>query len=151
MDENLPAPPPRGNPASPGTPPELKKCPSCAETVKAEALICRFCGYDFRTGSVQPRTGMQLPTPPTSQVIVQEQKTNGLAVASLVLGIVWLYWIGSILALVFGYRAKNQIDRSGGREGGRGLAVAGIVLGWVGMAFLGLMLLFVAVASNSST
>src|SRR5688572_14502250 len=32
--------------------------------------------------------------------------TNGLAIASLVLGILWLWWIGSILALVFGYIAK---------------------------------------------
>lgn len=63
-------------------------------------------------------------------------KTNGLAVASLVLGITWLYWLGSILALVFGYIAKGQIDRSGRQEGGRGLAVAGIVLGWVGIAIL---------------
>jgi hypothetical protein len=59
-----------------------------------------------------------------------------LAVASLVLGIVWVMWIGSILALVFGYVAKAQIDRSGGRQTGRGIAVAGIVLGWVGVAFL---------------
>jgi len=25
----------------------FKKCPKCAEQVKAEAEICRFCGYDF--------------------------------------------------------------------------------------------------------
>ena len=57
------------------------------------------------------------------------QTTNGLAVASLVLGIIWMFWIGSIRAVIFGYIGKGQIDRSGGTQGGRGLAVAGIVLG----------------------
>lgn len=65
---------------------------------------------------------------------------NGLAVASLVLGILWLMWAGSILALVFGYVAKSQIDRSPDTQGGRGLAVAGIVLGWVGVATLAVMI-----------
>jgi len=60
-------------------------------------------------------------------------QTSGLAIASLVLGILWLWWIGSALALVFGYVAKSQIDHSHGRLGGRGLAIAGIVLGYVGM------------------
>lgn len=57
--------------------------------------------------------------------------TNGMAVASMVLGILWLYWIGSVLALVFGYTARKQIRERG--EGGDGMAVAGIVLGWVGV------------------
>ena len=43
----------------------------------------------------------------------------------MVLGIVWVYWIGSILALIFGYIAKGQINESGGRQGGRGMAIAG--------------------------
>jgi Domain of unknown function (DUF4190) len=38
---------------------------------------------------------------------------------------------GGIVALVLGYRSRKQVDRSQGREGGRGLAVAGIVLGWI--------------------
>jgi hypothetical protein len=54
----------------------------------------------------------------------------------MVLGILWIYWIGSILALVFGYVAKSQIDRSGGTQSGRGMAIAGIVLGWIGVAVL---------------
>ncbi|MGY2080684.1 DUF4190 domain-containing protein [Modestobacter sp. SYSU DS0657] len=72
------------------------------------------------------------------------QRTNGLAIASMVLGIVWIYWIGSILALVFGYVAKRQIRERG--EGGDGMATAGIVLGWVGIGFLAIpFLLAVAV------
>jgi hypothetical protein len=58
--------------------------------------------------------------------------TNGFAIASMVLGILWIYWLGSVLALVFGYIARNQIRQRG--EKGDGMAIAGIVLGWVGVA-----------------
>ncbi|MGY1826785.1 DUF4190 domain-containing protein [Blastococcus sp. SYSU DS0541] len=68
------------------------------------------------------------------------QCTNGMAIASLVLGILWLYWIGSILALVFGYLAKRQIQERG--EAGGGMATAGIVLGWIGVGFFALFVLF---------
>jgi hypothetical protein len=61
---------------------------------------------------------------------------NGLAIASLVLGIVWLMGIGSILALIFGYVAKGQIEAARGAQGGHGLAIAGIVLGWVGVGLI---------------
>ncbi len=64
--------------------------------------------------------------------------TNGFAIASLVLGIVWVWWIGSVLALVFGYVAKSQIRRTG--QSGSGMATAGIVLGWVGVGFLALVI-----------
>ena len=71
--------------------------------------------------------------PAESSYTPLQQRTNGLSVAGLVLGIVWLWGIGSILALVFGYVAKGQIDRSNGLQTGRGMAVASIVLGWVGV------------------
>ena len=71
--------------------------------------------------------------------------TNGLAVASLVAGFLWLGWFGSILAVIFGHLSLSQIKNSGGRETGTGLAVAGLVLGYMGVATL---LLFLAVAGG---
>jgi hypothetical protein len=62
-----------------------------------------------------------------------QPKANGSATAALVFGILGLLiGILSVPALVFGYSAKGQIDRSGGVQGGRGMAIAGIVLGWIG-------------------
>jgi len=39
----------------------------------------------------------------------------------------------SIPAIVLGHQAKKEIDRTGGRETGRGMAKAGIILGWIGI------------------
>jgi hypothetical protein len=68
-----------------------------------------------------------------------------MAIASMVLGILWLYWIGSILALVFGYLARKQIRERG--EAGGGMATAGIVLGWIGVGML--VLLFLVGAASA--
>jgi uncharacterized protein DUF1707/uncharacterized protein DUF4190 len=75
------------------------------------------------------------------QPVLAYPTTNGLAVASLVAGFLWLGWVGSILAVIFGHIALGQINRSGGREGGSGLAIAGLVLGYMGVATLLLVLL----------
>jgi hypothetical protein len=98
-------------------------------------------GYAAPTGYQPPYGYGYAPPAP--------QRTNGLAIASMVLGILWLYWIGSILALIFGYIAKGQIDRSNGVEGGRGMAIAGIVLGWIGIAIIAIAIV-VALAVGSS-
>jgi uncharacterized protein DUF4190 len=74
-------------------------------------------------------------------------RTNGLAVASLVLGIVWLCGVGSILALVLGFMALGRIKRTG--EGGRGMAIAGIVLGTIGAVVL--VISIAAIAGSSSS
>jgi hypothetical protein len=71
----------------------------------------------------------------TAQTDPQSRSINGFAVASLLLGVLWIFWFGSILALVFGYRARKQIDQAGGTQQGRRLATAGIVLGYLWLAW----------------
>jgi hypothetical protein len=70
----------------------------------------------------------QYPAPeaPYSQY-GQPQKTNGFAIASLVLGILGPCGlvIGLILAIVFGFIGLSQTKD--GREKGRGMAIAGLV------------------------
>ena len=66
---------------------------------------------------------------------------NGLAIASMVLGIVWIYWIGSLLAVIFGHIALSQMKKNPSMKG-KGFAVAGVALGWTG---LGILVLFIVV------
>ena len=72
------------------------------------------------------------PGPPAAAF----SQVNSLAIASLVLGVLWFAGIGAVLALVFGYRARSQIKNSAGRQTGSGLATAGIILGWIGITLL---------------
>ncbi|SDJ48618.1 protein of unknown function [Frankineae bacterium MT45] len=75
--------------------------------------------------------------------------TNGMAVASLVLSLFWLYGIGSVLAIVFARKAKRQIAQTG--QSGGGMATAGTIIGWLGIAGLILVILIAIAAQNSGT
>ncbi len=72
----------------------------------------------------------------------QAPRSSGTATASLILSILGLIgllpFLGSIIGLILGYNARNEIDSSGGMVTGRSMAQWGIILGWVG---LGLILL----------
>lgn len=84
---------------------------------------------------------------PPQSAVGYPPRTNGMAIASMVLGILWLYWIGSVLALVFGYIARRQIQESRGNQGGAGMATAGIVLGWIGVGILSLFFVFIIITA----
>jgi hypothetical protein len=101
-----------------------------------DAKFCNLCGTsEFQSG--------------TSNGVAASGSLNGLAIASMVLGIVWIYWIGSILALVFGYVSRRQIKKTG--QKGEGFALAGIVLGWVGVGILVLVIILAIAATSNQT
>lgn len=83
-------------------------------------------------------------SPPQAPGFVPVTRTNGLAIASLVLGVLWLVWVGSLVGLILGLVALKQIKRR--NEGGRGIAIAGVVL-----SILWLLVLVIAVIVGSAT
>lgn len=76
--------------------------------------------YGGPTGYAQPG----YPAP------VYAPRTNGLAVASLVLAIVGF----NIIAVVLGHVALKQIKTNG--DGGKGFALAGLVIGYITLAII---------------
>src|SRR5467141_541797 len=86
-------------------------------------------------------------------------RTDGLAIGSLIAGIISLvcFWTCAGLlvgpaAAIMGFIARQRIAASGGTVGGGGLALAGLILGVVGFVFsAGGLLWFIFAASNNST
>lgn len=78
--------------------------------------------YQQGTPGQQPHYGYAPPPP---------RRTNGLAIAALVLGLTGFITCGftSILAVAFGHTALRQIRRDG--TDGREMAFTGVVLGWI--------------------
>lgn len=72
-----------------------------------------------------------------------------MAVASLVLSLLWIWGVGSLLAVIFGAVGQRQIDESGGTQTGRGMATAGLILGILGI--VGTIVLIAAIATTDDT
>ena len=75
-------------------------------------------------------------------------RTNGLAIASMVCGILSVLgfcFCGGIFlgipAVICGHTALGQIKASGGRQQGREMAIAGLVCGYIGLGIFILMML----------
>lgn len=86
-------------------------------------------------------------------------RTDGLAIASLVVGILSLvctvFCLGVILgpaAAIMGFIARQRVSSSGGAVGGGTLAIAGIVLGIIGfLASVGAFFLYISIGIASKS
>jgi hypothetical protein len=106
--------------------------PELRFTTSAGAHVASTAGQSAYSGSSE---GSQLHPH-------QSPRTSGFAVASLVLGVVWLCGLGSLLATIFGIIALNQIFRSNGTTTGKGLALSGLILGIIGLVLVALSIAF---------
>ena len=79
--------------------------------------------------------------------VAGSEETSGLAIASVILGIVWIFGLGSLVAIALGWRALREIDASS-ELGGRGIAIAGIVIGAVGLASAALLVAFLLASGH---
>ncbi|UCC69576.1 MAG: DUF4190 domain-containing protein [Armatimonadota bacterium] len=95
-------------------------CPKCGKEIPESTPYCAYCGEQFAQSAP--------PLPP-----VPRPRTSGLAIASLILGILGGFVVTALLGLIFGIIALVQIGRSQGRLRGQGLAIAGTVISGLGI------------------
>jgi hypothetical protein len=97
-------------------------------------------------------------TNPYGAYPMQAPKTNGMAIASMVLGIVGLvllccYGLGGlpgVIGAILGHVSMKQIRERG--ENGRGMALAGVITGWSAFALSVIFwVIIVIVAINDPT
>jgi prepilin-type processing-associated H-X9-DG protein len=111
-------------------------CPHCGlmlqipDEYAGQPGTCRRCGNTITppgTPGAPVYAGAQGPAAPPMPT------TDGLAIASLVLGVLAFVCLGpvfSIPGVILGHMARSRIRQSGGRIGGGGMAMAGLVLGY---------------------
>ena len=102
-------------------------------------------------GGYGDRGGPPPGGPPSGTPYGQPQpgSTNTLAIVSLILGIMWLGWLGSILAVILGHVSLSQIKRTG--QSGRGMAIAGLILGYLGILIGAIIITLILVTLGDVT
>jgi len=137
---------------------ELNAAPSAPSTPPPPVAPPSSWGAPGTWGAPGNSAPPAAPAPPAAEPdpfappdLYAPPRTNGFAVASLVLSLVgWLpCGVGSVLAVIFGFIARDQIKRSQGREHGSGMATAGIVIGFVAIA-LWLLFFIIGLAHSGS-
>jgi Domain of unknown function (DUF4190) len=91
--------------------------------------------------SRQPPPPPGSPPPPGPSPAV-EVRLNGFAITSMVLGILGMFGITALLAVIFGHLSLSQIKKAKGWQRGTGMALAGVIMGWAYLAIFVLVVVF---------
>lgn len=95
-----------------------------------------------------PPFNAQPPVPPRQpplpagwrQQPVPAPQTSVLAVVSLIAGLLWFFWVGSVVAIITGHKARRQVRELG--YAGDTLAILGLVFGYLGAGSFVLFVVF---------
>ncbi|MFO8058140.1 MAG: DUF4190 domain-containing protein, partial [bacterium] len=141
-------------------------CPNCGSQLEPGTTVCPQCNQALTGGTGQtppsgpdqqygppgapgqPPYGVQYGAPPP---VYQGPRTSGLAIASLVLGILAIcYGFTGIVGFILGLVAISQINNSEGQLGGKGLAIAGTITSGVFLAGYALLLILLIVVEAAN-
>ncbi len=75
-------------------------------------------------------------------------ETSGTAIASVALGIFWIFGLGSLAALYLARRSLREIEASSGEIEGRTLALAGAWIGVAGLLGAALLIAFLVTSAH---
>jgi type II secretory pathway pseudopilin PulG len=162
-------------------------CFKCGASMPEDATVCPQCAAPVQVMPTPPPPPQQPATPnpaatsawlnvppaaaqnpgqypPQSQPYRQYQppKTDGGAIASMVLGIasiaLCLTFIAGIPAVILGHISRSKIRKSMGRLQGDGMALTGLILGYISLLFIPIIaaivipnLLRARISANEST
>ena len=101
------------------------------------------------------KPGPWSPPPPPAPVYVpiRTQKSQGLALASMITGILGLFMFGcffpvpGVVAFVLGLVALSQIKKSPEKFGGKPYATAGVIMGGISLLFMIAMFLWIILSA----
>ncbi len=118
----------------------MNHCTSCGHEIQqSNVMFCPRCGLRVApAGSSSPEWAVPANPSPGAPIAPE---TSGLAIGSLVCGILFFFLPTAIAAVVMGHISRAEIRRSEGRKSGAGMALAGLVLGYVGISIIPILII----------